>query len=510
MAGITAAGHFEKKTARNCGSGRFTIRRGETARLQEACAETEAEEPLKARPALCRGLVAGLVAGATLAACNDGSSDPELRLHFQVSGNTRCHEVDLQVDLQVAGAVVRHLDDGTVDCEVATGLRDAGCEVRLSDNHDGTVLFAAITDCSVEPGQTMFHCGFEQADAALLQANSVVYCECVRPGGCDSAPPLCITQDPLTQPCEICGNTRDDDGDSLVDCEDPHCSYLPECLYPTTTTLSCETSMPDRRCTVRFRLADDVTAGSLQWTTDYNDAPGAFTGEGEDVECISLFEDSIALFEDDDSGKSLDSGLISLGGIVGPVEVSACTFLADAAPSPEQFSITVLEASTPDLRSILPLPEVTVGGIDCDDSPCTSTTSNTVTHSTWVEHTLPPPPHVVVFRLQTASAPLVALQFEVDYGGADGEFEGRGDDVSCQANSELSALFAANDDDAERTLTFAHAGLDGFRAPIDLVTCTFLGGSVEPGDFSITIEDAVDENGDPVSLSIAVLVTEGL
>ncbi|MFN2377053.1 MAG: DUF4215 domain-containing protein [Candidatus Binatia bacterium] len=118
-----------------------------------------------------------------------------------------------------------------------------------------------------------------------------------------------------------------------------------------------------------FGLEDDVVPGSLQWETDYSEAPGYFHPGGGNVQCLSLVDDVLTGFTNIEDASILDQGMISLDGFQGPVSVSACLFKASATPAKADFDVTVNEASDPDLRPIVPLPSVGIESIDCEVTP---------------------------------------------------------------------------------------------------------------------------------------------
>jgi hypothetical protein len=257
---------------------------------------------------------------------------------------------------------------------------------------------------------------------------------------------------------------------------------------------------------VIFRLNSDVTLGSLQFDTDYSGAGGEFLGSAGTVQCSTLV-DALYAPNDIEAESKLTQGLISLNGFDGPTNVSQCTFVSSGQPQPEDFEITVTEASDPNLTPITPLPDViVVDNIDCG-GPVTTTTLGppTTTTTAGQGNTFN-----VVFTVASASASIGALQWTVDYETASGEFRDSGAAVKCVPNNALGALFAPNDVDAERELTLGLIALTPFTAPNTLVTCTFdgvQGDAPVPADFAITIDDATDANGEPITATINVQVT---
>jgi hypothetical protein len=112
----------------------------------------------------------------------------------------------------------------------------------------------------------------------------------------------------------------------------------------------------------------------------------------------------------------------------------------------------------------------------------------------------------------TSTATIGALQFEVAYTQAPGQFAGEGDQVDCTDLTTSLATF--NDRDAQRTLSAGLISLTGFSTPADVVVCTFAGAPSsmtlpQPDDFVVTVVDATDPQLAPVTADMAVDVSCG-
>ncbi len=474
------------------------------------------------------GAVALTLAGV-LGGCNNGSGGGLVRLFFGINGQGSCTSVIVDVNLDDADAVIARDSEGDVQCDLNEDLADAGCEISFSEQPNGN-LRAIIDDCTIPAVTNLFSCLFEDVDISELQETAAAICSCTTEN-CDGTPPVCISLDPDPQSCEDCDNGRDDDGNGLEDCEDPNCENFPGCQGTTTTSTSStsttistttsttsttststtSTTLTDEfNCTLTFRLADDVTLGSLQYDTDYSNAPGEMLGQGGNVECASLVEGSLSAFNDVDAEENLVSGIISLDGFTGPVNVAECTFRANLVPTADDFTITVTEASDPDLNEIVPLPDVVISNISCDTTVTTTTVDVTTTTLDVVTTTTlggGAGNYKVTFNLTEASAGVGALQWSTNYGSAPGGFQGSGASVAC-TNKVGGALFAPNDNEATTKLTLGLIALTEFNAPISLVDCTFNATSTpSPSDFPIVIEDATDGTGSPITANIGVVVT---
>ncbi|HXC51386.1 MAG TPA: hypothetical protein VN634_10915 [Candidatus Limnocylindrales bacterium] len=169
------------------------------------------------------------------------------------------------------------------------------------------------------------------------------------------------------------------------------------------------------------------------------------------------------------------------------------------------------------------------GKVDCADPKCdadcgvgqstltcpasstttTTTSSSTITDSTeppTTTTTLPEESILVQFHLDSASGEVGALQWNVDYANAPGQFLGSGATVQC-TSLVSGALFAPNDVEAEHSLHLGVISLSTFPAPADLVQCSFAAtGAPVPADFPVTIVDATDGDGNPITATISVSI----
>ena len=114
---------------------------------------------------------------------------------------------------------------------------------------------------------------------------------------------------------------------------------------------------------VTFDLDDAVTIGALQIEVDYAAAGGGFVGSAGAVSCSTALAGSgvLASFGDVDADSQLNFAAIAGGGLAGPVTLATCTFAASGPePSPNDFVVTVVEATALGLVPIVPLPTVSV------------------------------------------------------------------------------------------------------------------------------------------------------
>jgi hypothetical protein len=111
----------------------------------------------------------------------------------------------------------------------------------------------------------------------------------------------------------------------------------------------------------------------------------------------------------------------------------------------------------------------------------------------------------VTIRVFSATT-LAALQFDVDYGAADGGFEGMDASVSC--SSAVTGSTFVRDSDADATLIVAFLPNVGSEivGPADLMTCRFSRATGTPAttSFTVTVVAAVDVAGNEVTPDVRV------
>jgi hypothetical protein len=109
----------------------------------------------------------------------------------------------------------------------------------------------------------------------------------------------------------------------------------------------------------------------------------------------------------------------------------------------------------------------------------------------------------VRFDLASTSAPLGALQFDVDYHGGSGGWLGAGGGADCRWLIQ-AALHACNDKRGG-SLTCALVDTNGFAGPTALMECSFKSrNSVAAGDFAVRVTDASDPALNPADARVIV------
>ncbi|RMF19763.1 MAG: hypothetical protein D6760_12740 [Deltaproteobacteria bacterium] len=256
------------------------------------------------------------------------------------------------------------------------------------------------------------------------------------------------------------------------------------------------------RCAVGLTLASSQTLGALQYEVDYSSASGEFFRRGGDVACTSSLPQVLSVFNDHDATRTLVGGAVSTLGFTGPVDLATCRFDTDQADTnAAQFRVSVVDASTLDLFPTNAT--VAVKTVTCGQNTTTTTLPPTTTTTT----TLPPgksKKYDVVFHLDDAVT-LGALQYQVDYSDAYGQFLGLELDAQC-TNLINGSLFAFNNDLATQTLVHGVITLSGIRGPTSVARCVFKAQGRKPvaSDFHIVVEDATGLDLLPVDVTVSV------
>lgn len=448
------------------------------------------------------GFVIVLLAG--LGGCSNGNGPALVRVFFGINGAGSCDSVRVDVSLSAADAAVATQSAGDPRCAIDAALAASGCDATF--DVDGDILSATITGCQVPAVASLFECDFESIDVSLAAGMAEALCDCDGDPTCDLAPPVCASQSDDPGACEDCHNGIDDNADGDADCDDRNCEWDEGCRNLSTTTTSTTYTTngtyppPSATCTVYWEMTTAVEVATLSWDTRHIPEIGHFAGG-----CQTLVPDSTGSWVTSDLERTFTTRMTIPAGVTGPVDLSRCDYRAPQNRVPvSRLNIRNTVATDPEGRPVEPAPEIVVssGGCVPDESSTTTTSSTTSTTAIPVPTTLEAPR--VTFVLTSASSNVGALQFLVAYVDAPGVFQGTGQDVACE-NAVEDALFAANDDDAQASLELGFISLDGFAAPQTLAVCSFEGSGaavLEPGAFSITIEDATGTDLLPITVTI--------
>ena len=250
-------------------------------------------------------------------------------------------------------------------------------------------------------------------------------------------------------------------------------------------------------CSFTIYLDDPVLVGSLQYDVDYSGTGGDLNGSGGSVECTDL-TGSVAAFFDDDAG-TLDAAYLTFVGFSGPTDLATCNMTAATVPGPSDFVATVTDGSDPFTTPFSPLPSASITNISCTGGTTTTlggTTTTTTTSTT--STTFPGSPFCWVRVSMTTNEALGSLQYDLDYAGANGEFEGSSNGVTCE-NLAVGTISSMADNDVGN-VAVASISLSGFTGPADITRCAWLPYGADPvaNDYTITVVDASDTSAQPV------------
>jgi len=246
------------------------------------------------------------------------------------------------------------------------------------------------------------------------------------------------------------------------------------------------------------------TLGALQYDTSYAGVGGGFDGTAGAVDCTRLAGD-FAAFNDIEASTTLSSAFISAAGFTGPIDVASCNFTtSNGGLAAGDFTITITDQSKPDFTPANATVEITNvvctgGGTTTTTTGPTSTTSTTTGTNTTTTTGGPGTLYNVAFDL-TDAVTAGALQFEVNYSAAGGQFTGTGAAVACTSPLSAGGAFVSfNDVEASTQLNFAAVAIAGFTGPTTVANCEFDAPAAPgTGDFTITVVDASAPDLSPI------------
>ena len=280
-----------------------------------------------------------------------------------------------------------------VDCQLKTGRivgedRDTDCEPLVASVSIGYInrLCGPDEHCSEGPGPKLY-ISVNGGRREIVGPRDILRCRYEanrRP-----------TVDDFTVILKDASDGMLDDVDADFGITDITCK-TPDGISTTTTsststTLDCHevvcgdgercvggACVADNLYELEFSLLDDVTLGAILILADYDCAIGDVLGDNDATECeadpklpvASSFNDEKPDAEQCGGGSDgrLHAGFITLNGVDGPATLFRCRFRAadGYVPVPEDFVISILDVSYPDLRPVVPPPEI---GVTLVESP---------------------------------------------------------------------------------------------------------------------------------------------
>jgi hypothetical protein len=485
---------------------------------------------------LLRTIRTGILAVAAvslLGSCQDEGG--VLDVFFWARGSGDCERITITVDMQSADALLAPPRGDQPECALYNVLASSGCDFDVESIDDGRLLRVTIDDCRIDDRSGLFRCAFSDGELEEIDLHTTAVCDCFGPS-CDDTPRLCVSSDSEDTTCEATVSSTTSTSSTSTS------NSFGLSTEPTmSTTTSTTFPQPAERYSVTFGLDNGEGIGAIQFDIGYGAVAGLASTQARavlsDPECTSLVDSALASFENDDPEQTVHVSMTGLPGTSGPIELVECSFAVDEVPGEDDFDVQVIQALDLQGDPIGTPPAVEV--VEIEPVPTTTTTlavttttldGPTTTLDGVTTTTLPLELVSIVFRLDSASDMVGALQWSTDYSAAMIDIQGSGSQSSC-VNQVDGALFAENDKDVVcsgdedrvcdadddctgfgtcsvtlEVLTLGVISLDGFAAPIDLVTCSFAGGSPVPADFNIVVEDSTDPDGDPISVALSVIV----
>jgi hypothetical protein len=109
---------------------------------------------------------------------------------------------------------------------------------------------------------------------------------------------------------------------------------------------------------VAIELADELSVGALQFDVSYSGAEGAFVGEAGEVSCETAPPGILSSFNHIAADKTLRAAFVAVEGVQGPTRLTSCKYQGNVSAS--DFTVTVRDASSPELEELDPVPALTV------------------------------------------------------------------------------------------------------------------------------------------------------
>ncbi|HEY2776065.1 MAG TPA: hypothetical protein VGK20_18635 [Candidatus Binatia bacterium] len=109
--------------------------------------------------------------------------------------------------------------------------------------------------------------------------------------------------------------------------------------------------------TIGIELTSPAPVGALQVDITYTGS-GRFIGDADAVACESKVDGALSTFNHIAADKRLRAAFVKVQGFAGPVRISECKF--DGNPKAEDFTVQVMDSSSPELAPLDPPPSVKV------------------------------------------------------------------------------------------------------------------------------------------------------
>lgn len=138
------------------------------------------------------------------------------------------------------------------------------------------------------------------------------------------------------------------------------CESKPAPSAPTVPAASAAAPAAKAEGAVRvvgFELVDPAPVGALQFDVKYA-GEGRFVGDADAVACEAKVPEALSSYNHLVADKNLRLAFVAVKGFAGPVRIGQCQF--QGAAKPEDFTVTVRDASSPELQPVDPPPAIKV------------------------------------------------------------------------------------------------------------------------------------------------------
>lgn len=108
---------------------------------------------------------------------------------------------------------------------------------------------------------------------------------------------------------------------------------------------------------VGFELVSPESVGALQFDVKYA-GEGRFVGDADAVACEAKVPEALSSYNNIVADRNLRLAFVAVKGFSGPVRIGQCQYQGGAKP--EDFTITVRDASSPELQPLDPPPTIKV------------------------------------------------------------------------------------------------------------------------------------------------------
>lgn len=109
---------------------------------------------------------------------------------------------------------------------------------------------------------------------------------------------------------------------------------------------------------VAFEIESTDAVGALQFDVKYA-GPGRFVGDADAVACEVKVDEALSSYNHIVADKNLRLAFVAVKGFAGPGKrIGQCQFQGEAKPG--DFTVTVRDASSPDLQPLDPAPVINV------------------------------------------------------------------------------------------------------------------------------------------------------